>query len=373
MTSFCFRLVQKDKNCQARLGEIKTPHGFIKTPVFMPVGTQAAVKTLSPSDLKEIGVEIILGNTYHLYLRPGISVIKQFGGLHQFMAWNGPLLTDSGGYQVFSLAKLRKITDHGVEFRSHLDGSPHYFTPPLVIGFQKVLGADIIMAFDECTPYPASKAYSKEAMIRTHRWAQESQKAFLKDQTNQVLFGITQGGMYSDLRKESAQFLRDLDFPGYGIGGLSVGEPRNLTWKMLEIQLAILPFCKPRYLMGVGEPTDLLEAIERGCDMFDSALPTRLARNGTVFTYQGKLNLKLAKWKSDGRPIEENCECYTCRNFSRAYLRHLILSNEILGHRLTTYHNLSFLIHLIKKARQAIKKSQFLKFKKEFLENYSQK
>ncbi len=376
---FSFKILKEDSKSQARAGVITTSRGKIRTPVFMPVGTQATVKTLSPKELKEMGTEIILANAYHLYLRPGIKIIEEFGGVGKFMSWSGPILTDSGGYQVFSLARLRRVMDRGVEFRSHIDGSLHFLTPFEAVKIQKILGGDVIMAFDECLLYPAPRSYTQEAMERTHLWALECQKAFENPKLNpkssninsQVLFGITQGGMYEELRRESAAVLRDLDFPGYGIGGLSVGEPRNLTWQMLEVQNEILPFSKPRYLMGIGEPRDLLEAVERGCDMFDSAMPTRLARNGTVFTDWGRLNLRLRRYKRDKNPICEECFCYTCRTFSRAYLRHLIIAGEVLGIRLTTYHNLYFILNLMQRIRKAIREDRFVEFKNKFLSKFN--
>lgn len=363
-----FKILHQDEGSSARVGEIKTAHGKVRTPVFMPVGSQGAVKTLSPQDLSEIGISIILANAYHLYLRPGVKVIKNFRGLHPFIGWKGPILTDSGGFQVFSLARLRKITKKGVYFSSHIDGSLHFFTPKKVMKIEKDLGADIIMTFDECIKYPSSKKYALAAMERTHLWAIECKKNFEKiDEGNQLLFGITQGGMFEDLRKESAFFLSQLDFSGYAIGGLSVGEPRYLAFKMLEIQREILPLQKPLYLMGVGDPEGILEGVERGVDMFDSVLPTRLARNGAIFSRNGQLNLRSAKWENSHFSPDPQCSCYVCKNFSLAYLRHLFLTNEILGHRLATYHNLYFLTDLIKNIQKAILKDQFSSFKKQFL------
>jgi queuine tRNA-ribosyltransferase len=378
MTKFSFRIKKKCSRTKARAGEIKTSHGKISTPAFLPVGTYGAVKTLSPAELLDIGTEIILGNAYHLYLRPGIDVICRLGGLHKFMNWSGPILTDSGGFQVFSLAKLRKITEDGVEFSSHIDGSRHFFTPEKVVQIQCDLGADIIMAFDECTHYPAGKNYTKCAMERTHKWAERCQKEFkvqssclagrqAKFKVNQVLFGITQGGMYPDLRKESAKVLADLNFPGYAIGGLSVGEERQLTWEMLQIQSEILPTQKPRYLMGIGEPKDLFKAIEYGMDMFDCVLSTRMARNGACWTKQGRINLRNARYAKDPSPIQKGCNCYTCSNFSKAYISHLIKIKEVLGIRLTTLHNLYFILNLMREIRRSIFDDRFLEFKKEFL------
>ena len=367
MGRFYFKVLKEDKSTEARVGEFKTPHGSFKTPCFMPVGTLGAVKLMTPKEIKELGGEIILTNIYHLYLRPGISVIKKLGGVHNFTGWVGPIFTDSGGYQVFSLAKLREIKNEGVVFRSHIDGSEHYFTPQRVIQYQIDIGADIITCLDECAPYPSSRSYTKEAMERTHRWAKLClQKFSSKTNGRQVLFGITQGGFYKDLRKESAKFFKELPFFGYGIGGLSVGEPKNLTFKMLEIQLSILPKEKPKHMMGVGSPAEMLEAISFGIDMFDSVFPTRLARHGTVLTSQGKINIKSAKYKNDKKPLDEACSCYVCKNFSRAFLRHLFVSEEFLAHRLFTHHNLYFTFNLIKTVRKAILEGKFAKFKKEF-------
>ncbi len=377
MSNFSFKIKKECTRTKARAGEIKTFHGKISTPVFMPVGTLGSVKTLSPQELLDINTEIILANAYHLYLRPGVDVINKLGGLHKFMNWSGPILTDSGGYQVFSLARLRKITENGVEFSSHIDGSKHFFTPEKVIKIQCDLGADIIMTFDDCAHYPVNKNYTKQAMERTHIWASRCKKEFQKISNkskktaeNQVLFGIVQGGMYPDLREESVKVLTELDFPGYAIGGLSVGEKKELTFKMLEIQEKILPKEKPRYLMGVGEPKDLLESIERGIDMFDCVLSTRIARNGACWTEKGRINLRNAKYKKDSNPIQKGCPCYACSNFSKAYISHLVKTGEVLGIRLTTLHNLYFILNLMKEARKSIKEDRFLHFKKEFLSRW---
>ena len=365
--TFSFKLLAQDKHSQARAGLIQTPHGKIPTPVFAPVGTQATVKTLTPADLAELRANLILSNTYHLYLRPGAELIAGFGGLHEFMQWPGPILTDSGGYQVFSLSGLRKIDEDGVTFRSHLDGSEHRFTPELSIAVQEQLGADIIMAFDECPP-PNDYDYNIEALARTHRWAERCLAA--QRHPDQALYGIIQGGIFADLRAKSAEFLAALDFPGYGIGGLSVGETKAQMHEMLEVIHPILPKDKPRYLMGVGSPEDLFEAVARGVDQFDCVLPTRIARNGAVFTESGRLNLRNAQFAQDKNPIEAGCHCYTCRTFSRAYLRHLIIAKEILGLRLTTLHNLHFILETMRRMRQAILDGNFAQYKNDFLAAY---
>ena len=369
-----FKIIAKDKKTAARCGEISTLHGKIETPVFMPCGSGGAVKTLAPFDLEEIGIKIILANTYHLYLRPGDKLIKKAGGIHKFMGFKGAILTDSGGFQVFSLAKFRKVKDGGVEFASHIDGSRHFLTPQKVIEIQKNLGSDIIMPLDECLGYPSSRKEAQKAMERTHLWAEISKKTFEKIKIKkQLLFGIAQGNFYQDLRRQSALFISGLDFDGYALGGLSVGEPKKLTWKMAEIQIQIFPNEKPRYFMGLGEPEDILEAIERGCDMFDSVLPTRLARHGTLLTHRGKINIKLSKFKESFNSPDPYCDCYVCQNFTLAYLRHLFSINEILGLKLASYHNLYFMNTLIKNIRQAIKNNSFSEFKKEFFSLYSAK
>jgi queuine tRNA-ribosyltransferase len=365
--TFSFKLLAQDTHSQARAGLIQTPHGEIPTPVFAPVGTQATVKTLTPADLAELGANLILSNTYHLYLRPGAELIAGFGGLHGFMQWPGPILTDSGGYQVFSLSGLRKIDEDGVTFRSHLDGSEHRFTPELSIAVQEQLGADIIMAFDECPP-PNDYDYNIEALARTHRWAERCLVA--QRRPDQALYGIVQGGIFADLRAKSAEFLAALEFPGYGIGGLSVGETKIQMHEMLEVIHPILPRDKPRYLMGVGSPEDLFEAVARGVDQFDCVLPTRIARNGAVFTESGRLNLRNAQFAQDKNPIEAGCHCYTCRTFSRGYLRHLIIAKEILGLRLTTLHNLHFILETMRRIRQTILDGSFAQYKDDFLAAY---
>jgi len=361
-----FTLIKKDKASSGRVGSITTPHGEIKTPVFMPVGTQATVKTLSPDDLREVGAEIILSNTYHLFLRPGHGLIREFGGLHGFMNWDRPILTDSGGFQVFSLADLRKISDDGVTFQSHLDGgAKHFFTPETAVEIQEALGADIIMAFDECIPYPASRDYAGESLERTLRWAVRCREA--KKETGQALFGIVQGGMYPDLRKTSAEALVDIGFDGYALGGLSVGETKPMMYEMIEASVPSLPEDKPRYVMGVGTPEDLVEGVARGIDMFDCVMPTRNARNGTYFTSFGKVVIKNARYERDQQPIDPECGCSTCRNFSRAYLRHLLNAGEVLALRLGTIHNLFFYLNLMREIRQSLDQGRFWEFKREFL------
>ncbi|MGF7398751.1 tRNA guanosine(34) transglycosylase Tgt [Thermoanaerobacterium thermosaccharolyticum] len=372
MTAIKYDLIKKEKMTKARLGVLHTPHGDIETPVFMPVGTQATVKTMTPEELKEIGARIILSNTYHLYLRPGHEVIKKAGGLHKFMNWDRAILTDSGGFQVFSLGPLRKITEDGVEFRSHLDGSRHFLTPEKVIEIENALGADIIMSFDECAPYPADYDYVKNSMETTLRWAKRGKEAH-KNIDKQALFGIVQGGTYDDLRRECANRLVDMDFPGYSIGGLSVGEEKELMYHVVDYTTDLLPQDKPRYLMGVGSPDDLIEGVIRGVDMFDCVLPTRMARNGTVLTSRGRLIIRDAPHAEEFIPIDSECDCYTCRNFSRAYIRHLFKANEILAARLATIHNLRFLTKLMEDIREAIKQDKLLKFKSQFYKKYGYK
>jgi queuine tRNA-ribosyltransferase len=372
MAAIKYRLIKKDSRTNARLGILETPHGIIETPVFMPVGTQATVKSMTPEELKEIGATIILSNTYHLYLRPGHKIIEKAGGLHKFMNWDRAILTDSGGFQVFSLNSLRKITEDGVEFRSHIDGSRHFFTPEKVIEIQNALGSDIMMSFDECAPYPADYDYVKKSMELTIKWAERGKRAH-KNTEKQALFGIVQGGTYEDLRKECAQRLVDMDFPGYSIGGLSVGEPKNVMYDIVDLTTEYLPENKPRYLMGVGSPDDLIEGVIRGVDMFDCVLPTRIARNGTVFTSKGKLIVRDAPYAEDFSPLDEECDCYTCKNYSRAYIRHLFKANEILAARLATIHNLYFLIKLMERIREAIRQDRLLEFKKQFFKKYGYK
>jgi len=365
--SFSYQLIKTDG--QARAGILHTAHGDVQTPVFMPVGTRATVKTVSPDELEELGSEIILANTYHLYLRPGEKLIEKAGGLHEFMAWHHPILTDSGGFQVFSLSGLRKISDDGVLFSSHIDGSRHLFTPEKVMDIEGSLGSDIAMCLDECSPWPADEAVVEQALKRTTIWARRCRE--YHNHPYQALFGIVQGGTFRHLRERSTRELLALDFPGYGIGGLSVGEPKEIMYEVLDYSVPWLPVMKPRYLMGVGSPDCLLEAVDRGVDMCDCVLPTRIARNGTVFTHSGPLVVRNAAYADDFSPLEEGCKCYACRHFSRAYIRHLLNVGEVLGIRLTTIHNLYFLLNLMHNAREAILNSNFADFKKEFLVKYN--
>ena len=365
-----YELLHVCKQSGARRGVIHTPHGDIQTPVFMPVGTQATVKSMTPEELKEmVEAQIILSNTYHLYLRPGSKLVKEAGGLHEFMRWDRPILTDSGGFQVFSLGKLRKITEEGVEFKSHLDGSRHFFSPESVMEIEEALGADIIMAFDECVGYPATYEYTKQSMERTTRWAKRCKDAH-KNTEKQGLFGIVQGGMYKDLREQSAKDLIDMNFPGYAIGGLSVGEPKEVMCDILEHTVKLLPENKPRYLMGVGTPDYLIEAALNGIDMCDCVLPTRIARNGTAMTWNGKIVVRNATYEKDFTTLDSECDCYTCKNYTRAYIRHLIKTNEILGIRLLSIHNLRFLTKLMERVRIEIENDNLLNFKKEFYKKY---
>ena len=357
------------KQSGARLGIVHTPHGSFETPVFMPVGTAATVKGMTPRDLKEIGANIILSNTYHLYLRPSDELVAEAGGLHKFMNWDRSILTDSGGFQVFSLNTLRKITEEGVAFRSHIDGSSHLFTPEKVMSIENNLGADIIMAFDECAPYPAERSYIDDSLLRTTRWLERCINSHERS-NEQALFGIIQGGMYKDLRIKSTKQITSYDLPGYAIGGLSVGEPAGLMYEMLEHVTPLMPFDKPRYLMGVGTPDYLIEGAIRGIDMFDCVLPTRIARNGTVMTSKGRVIIRDAKYSKDFTPLDAECDCYTCRNFTRAYIRHLFKNDEILALNLATLHNLKFLLDLMAKIRQSIKEDKLLDFKNEFYEKY---
>ena len=426
-----FKLVHKDRVSKARAGVLTTPHGKVHTPVFMPVGTQATVKTLSNEEVKKAGADIILGNAYHLYLRPGGDIIKKAGGLHGFMSWNMPILTDSGGFQIFSLALLRKIKKDGVEFQSHIDGSKHFLTPEKIIEFQKVLGSDIMMPLDECVSYPATRDYVEHSLTITHDWARRSKEAFsvepaspaggriaysdklslraqrsnLKEgiaepvpseakespagsgfasslhssqppsaprndvNAKQLLFGIIQGGSYLDLRKKSAEVITDIGFDGYAIGGVAVGEPQEMIHEITEFTGKLLPEDKPRYLMGVGTPEDMLDAIAEGMDMFDCVVPTRNGRNGQSFTWEGELQLRNAAFKEDFNPIDKKCDCYTCRNHSRAYIRHLFNANELLGLRLVSLHNMNFYVKLIASCRQAILEDNFSEFIDDFKRN----
>ncbi|HEY8342661.1 MAG TPA: tRNA guanosine(34) transglycosylase Tgt [Calditerricola sp.] len=364
-----FELVHVCRQSGARLGRLHTPHGVIDTPVFMPVGTLATVKAMTPEELKALGAQIVLSNTYHLYLRPGPDIVREAGGLHRFMNWDRAILTDSGGFQVFSLSALRKIEEEGVTFRSHLSGEKLFMSPEKAIEIQNALGADIIMAFDECTPYPAEYDYVKQSVARTTRWARRCVAAHRRPE-DQALFGIVQGGVYRDLRAQSARELVELDLPGYAVGGLSVGEPKAVMYEVLEHTVPLLPADKPRYLMGVGSPDALIEGAIRGIDMFDCVLPTRVARNGTVMTTEGRLVIKSARYARDFGPLDPNCTCFVCRNYTRAYIRHLIKADEILGIRLTTYHNLAFLLNLMAEIRQAIREDRLLDFRDAFYARY---
>ncbi len=364
-----YELIHVCKQSGARLGRVHTPHGSFDTPAFMPVGTQASVKGMSPDELKDVKAGIILGNTYHLYLRPGHELIHRAGGLHRFMNWNRPILTDSGGFQVFSLADLRDIKEEGVTFRSHIDGSKHFISPEKSMEIQNALGSDIMMAFDECAPYPCDYSYAKKSMEMTTRWAIRCKKAH-QNEENQSLFGIVQGSTYADLRQESARQLTELDFPGYAIGGLSVGEPGEIMNQILEVTTPLLPANKPRYLMGVGSPDYLIDGSIRGVDMFDCVLPTRIGRNGTVFTANGRIIVRDKKYAEDFTPIDPECDCYVCRNFTRGYIRHLFKSGEMLGLRLATWHNLRFLLKLMEDVREAICNDRLLDFRNEFFSKF---
>lgn len=364
-----YHLEKKEKHTGARLGKIETPHGTFETPMFMPVGTLASVKTMAPEELKEMGAGIILSNTYHLWLRPGEDIVDEAGGLHEFMNWDRGILTDSGGFQVFSLSDMRDIKEEGVHFRSHLDGSKLFLSPEKAIQIQNKLGSDIMMSFDECPPFDESYDYVKKSVERTSRWAERGLNAHEK-LNKQGLFGIVQGAGFEDLRKQSAKDLVSMDFSGYSIGGLSVGEPKKEMYRVLDFTTPLLPENKPRYLMGVGTPDALIEGVIRGVDMFDCVLPTRIARNGTTMTSKGRVVIKNAEYARDYRPLDEKCNCYTCRNYSRAYIRHLIKSDETFGLRLTSYHNLFFLLDLMKKVRQAIREDNLLEFKESFFEEY---
>lgn len=367
-----YSLLKKDENTKARYGKLTTNHGTFETPMFMPVGTLATVKTLSPEELKEINSAVILANTYHLWLRPGEDIVNRAGGLHSFMNYNGPILTDSGGFQVFSLAKNKKkdITEEGVYFKSHLDGKKLFLTPELSIQIQNKLDSDIAMSFDECIPYPASYEYAKQSTERTLRWAIRGKKVHQNE--NQSLFGIIQGGEYKDLREYSAKETVKIDFDGYSIGGTSVGEGKDVMYKMIEDAIFYLPEDKPRYLMGVGDPIDLLEGIERGIDMFDCVLPTRIARHGNAFTRNGKINIKNKKYKEDFTSIEKSCDCYTCTHYTKAYIRHLIMANESFGGRLLSIHNIRFLIKEMEEVRISIQRGNFTSYKNEFIKKYTE-
>lgn len=364
-----YEFIKTCKQTGARLGRVHTPHGSFDTPTFMPVGTLATVKTMSPEDLESMGANIILSNTYHLWLRPGQEIIQEAGGLHKFMNWDNAILTDSGGFQVFSLSDRREIKEEGVHFRSHLNGEKLFLSPEKAMQIQNVLGSDIMMAFDECPPYPAPHDYMKSSVERTSRWAERCLEAH-QQKDIQGLFGIVQGGEYEDLRKQSAHDLTSMDFPGYAIGGLSVGEPKDVMNRVLEFTTPLLPKDKPRYLMGVGSPDSLIDGAIRGIDMFDCVLPTRIARNGTCMTSNGRLVVRNAKYAKDFNPIDAECNCHVCKNYSRAYIRHLIKCNETFGFRLTTYHNLYFLLELMTQVRQAISEDRLGDFKEAFFEQY---
>ncbi|MFV0635814.1 tRNA guanosine(34) transglycosylase Tgt [Mitsuokella sp.] len=369
MTAITYELVKKDERTGARAGIIHTPHGSFPTPIFMPVGTQASVKGVSPDELKDLGAGIILSNTYHLFLRPGMDLIREAGGLHKFMHWDRAILTDSGGFQVFSLGDLRKITEEGVTFRSHIDGSKKFLSPEVSMEVQMALGSDIVMAFDECVPYPADYDYAKKSTERTIRWLERCKKTMTAP--NQGLFGIVQGGMHKNLREWSARETVAMDLPGYAVGGLSVGEPKELMYEMLEYSTSLLPENKPRYLMGVGTPDCLVEGVQRGIDMFDCVYPTRVARNGMAMTWTGRLVMKNAQFTHDHHVLEEGCGCYACRNgYTRAYIRHLVRAGEIFGLRLLSLHNLYFLQEFMRRMRQAILEDRFTEFRADFFNNY---
>lgn len=359
-----FTLHAKSTDCAARRGEVKTLHGTFQTPIFMPVGTQATVKSVTPENLKEMNAQIILGNTYHLFIRPGHELIRSFGGLHNFMNWDRPILTDSGGFQIFSLKELAKITEEGAAFRSHLDGSKLFLSPEDAVHVQEALGSDIMMCLDTCIPYPATREETVKSTNLTSRWAKRCREA--QSDTGQLLFGIVQGGMHPDLRQAHAEALIDIGFDGYAIGGLSVGEDKSMMQEMTEATIPHLPEDFSRYLMGVGTPQDLVEGVYRGVDMFDCVMPTRNARNGTMFTSRGKVVIKNAKYRDDKRPLDPDCDCYTCRNYSRAYLRHLFQSREILSYHLNTIHNLHYYLHLMAGIRKAIENDNFTAFRNDF-------
>jgi len=369
---FNFTIETQSTDTRARTGRFETAHGMVNTPVFMPVGTLGTVKSLSPEDLKAIGTQIILGNTYHLYLRPGCDVIEKFSGLHRFMNWQGPILTDSGGFQIFSLAKLSKITEEGATFQSHIDGSRHLLTPERAIEIQHCLDADIIMCLDQCIEYPCTQEAAANASDLTTRWAHRCQLAWSDSESKAGLFGIVQGGMFADLRRQSVAELVDIGFPGYAVGGLSVGEPKELMMEMADVSLGELPIQTPHYIMGVGTPEDLVELVRLGADMFDCVMPTRNARNGQLFTETGSLNISNAQHRYDVNPVDGNCTCYTCRNFSRAYLRHLYMAKELLAYRLNTIHNIHYYTQLMGTIRQAIEIDHFEAFRKVFYQKRNQ-
>jgi len=359
-----FQVLHQDNGCRARAGRLTTPHGEIQTPIFMPVGTNASVKAMRPENLKDAGAQIILANTYHLYLRPGHRLVEKMGGLHRFMSWDRPILTDSGGFQVYSLTELRKITEEGVKFRSHIDGSMHLLTPELSIKVQESLGADVIMCFDECPPAAADRDYVERSLAMTTRWARRCKDAHTRQ--DQLLFGIVQGGRFSDLRQRSLHELQEIGFDGYALGGLSVGEEKQVMHEVMDACSEQLPADHPRYIMGIGTPEDLVEAVWRGYDMFDCVMPTRNARNGMLFTSQGRVNIKRKQYEEDQGPLDPTCDCYVCKNYSRAYLRHLFRTGEILASMLNTHHNIAWYLSLMARMREAIKQDQFELFRKEF-------
>ena len=371
MEKFWLEIKHICKQTGARYGILHTPHGDVEVPMFMPVGTLATVKTLSPEEVKSLGAGVILANTYHLYLRPGEDIVSRAGGLHKFMNYDGPILTDSGGFQVFSLQERRKISEEGVEFKSHLNGDRLFFTPEKVIDIEEKLGADIIMSFDECIPYPADKKYAEKSVERTLRWAKRGLDAHTRE--DQALFGIVQGGEFPELRKHCAEELVKMNFPGYSIGGTSIGEPKEVFSKMLDYSVPYLPEDKPRYLMGVGSIDYLLEGIAKGIDMFDCVLPTRIARHGALMTSRGRVNIHKAEYKDDFTPLDPECDCYTCKNYTKAYLRHLYIADETFGKRLLSIHNVRFLIHLMEEARKAIQEDRFGDFREEMLRKYGDK
>ncbi len=368
-----FKILNKDAQTKARCGLLKTSRGEIETPIFMPVGTSAVVKSLSAEELLEMGAQIILANTYHLYIRPGLGVIEPFGGLHEFIQWNKPMLTDSGGYQIFSLAKLRKLTDEGATFQSHVDGKSHFFSPEDVMKIEKQLGADIIMPLDECAPYPCTREQAEESVRRTTLWAKRSKTYFENHrdtQRPQTLFGIVQGATYEDLRKRSAEELLALDFEGYAIGGVSVGEPVKDMFEAIDWVAPLLPDHRPRYLMGIGLPDQIVKAIGEGIDMFDTCIPTRYGRNGTAFTSEGRVPVRNGEYTYDRGPVDRRCSCFVCRKYTRSYIRHLLNINEILGLRFLSYHNIYFYLDTVKKAREAIRENRYQQFQKDFLATY---
>ncbi len=370
MSGFSYALLQQDSSSQARRGRISTRRGVIETPTFMPVGTQGTVKGMLPEALEEIGAQIILANTYHLYLRPGHSLIQKLGGLHKFMHWDRPILTDSGGFQVFSLGALRKITEEGAAFQSHIDGSKHLISPELSMEIQLALGSDIVMAFDECIPHPAERSYVVDSTNLSTRWAKRCRDV-IPAGSDSALFGIVQGGMELDLRQQSAEQLQRIGFEGYALGGLSVGEETSLMYDMMEYSLPLLPVDRPRYVMGVGTPENLLEGVARGCDMFDCVMPTRNARNGVLFTSNGKISIKRAQYRDDEQPLDSDCGCYVCRNYSRAYLRHLYISKEILASVLNTHHNLYYYQQLMAGIRLSLENGSFTKFRNDFYAKFN--